>query len=431
MSEPHHFYTIDSILLDEDRQRKHFGDIELSELSNDILTNGLYHPIVVRQAGQFTILVAGERRLRAIRMLGLLKQTFRFNGQPVPLGFIPVNDLGPISKEQAVEIELHENIKRVDITWQERVDAESRLVELRRGQAQADGLPPPTMQSIAAEIGVQQNTLRESEVIAKLLHEPAVAKAPDKRSALKAVERIRQEQYNRTMAAELSAAPPESRHRFIKGDALTVLTTLASEKYDCLIVDPPYFIGADNMSEQANANGRDYDDSPEHFDRFMEVLAEQTFRICQQDSHAYIFCSIERFWEVSNTFAAFGWQCWPRPIIWSKAPMGAAPKPEHGPRYTYEAVLFATKGDRRVTALKPDVIHIPAVMSRLHPDEKPVALYEELLSRSCYPGNEVIDPCGGSGTTFAAANRLSLTATVIEQSEIYSGLCLKRINNKE
>lgn len=422
---------IDEILLDENRQRKHFGDQEMSDLSNDIAANGLYHPIVVRQAGPLIVLVAGERRLRAIRMLNFLSQRVKFNDTEVPLGFVPVNHLGEIPKEQAIEIELHENIKRVDISWSERVEAEARLIELRRDQAVKDGLPPPTMVAIASEVGLHSSSLRDSEVIAKLMHEPAVAKASDKKEAMKAVEKIRQAEYNKKVAEEMSAAPPSSRHRFIQGDALTILTTLPSESFDCLIVDPPYFIGADTMSKQANANGRDYSDDPSLFDNFMQVLAEQTLRLAKSDAHGYIFCSIERFWELSAFFEAEGWNCWPRPLIWAKGTQGAAPQPDYGPRYTYEAILFASKGERKVTALRPDVISIPAVLSRLHPDEKPAALYEELLSRSCYPGDFILDPCGGSGTTFAAANRLSLTATVIEQSDIYAGLCLRRINNKE
>ncbi len=425
------YIPIDQIVISQDRQRKHFDEIELSELANDILANGLYHPPVVRVEGAMMILVAGERRLRALKSLAFLEQNYLYNDRVVPAGFVPVNNIGVVSHDVATEIELHENIKRQDITWQERVDAESRLIELRRDQAMRDGKPAPSLASIAAEANTYPNPLRESEIIAKHLDNPTVAKAADKKAAMKAVERIRQETYNRNMAKELNQSKPESRHTFIQGDAMIELGSIPSETFDCILTDPPYFVGADTMGAQANANGRDYDDSPGQFTDFMLTLAEETYRLAKPDAHGYIFCSIERFWDLSAIFDMAGWDVWPRPLIWHKGNLGAAPRPDFGPRYTYEAILYIMKGDRRVNDLRTDVLTYPGVMSRLHPDEKPVGLYEDLLRRSCNVGDTVLDPCGGSGTTFAAANRLTLTATVIEQSELYSGIALQRINSQE
>ena len=138
------YIPIDQIVVSQDRQRKHFDEVELSELANDILTNGLYHPPVVRVEGAMMILVAGERRLRALKSLAFLEQNYLYNDRVVPAGYVPVNNIGVVSHDVATEIELHENIKRQDITWQERVDAESRLIELRRDQAMRDGKPTPS-----------------------------------------------------------------------------------------------------------------------------------------------------------------------------------------------------------------------------------------------------------------------------------------------
>ena len=58
-----------------------------------------------------------------------LARVFRFDGQVVPLGYVPCTTLGELDTLQAWEAELEENIRRVDLTWQE--------------QAAATGVEPP------------------------------------------------------------------------------------------------------------------------------------------------------------------------------------------------------------------------------------------------------------------------------------------------
>jgi ParB/RepB/Spo0J family partition protein len=54
-----------------DQNREVFDAGELAELAESILELGLLQPITVRPAGDRYVLVAGERRLRAVRLLGL------------------------------------------------------------------------------------------------------------------------------------------------------------------------------------------------------------------------------------------------------------------------------------------------------------------------------------------------------------------------
>ena len=74
---------ITSVLVEE-RIRKDYGDID--ELANSIKAIGLIHPIVVTRSFQ---LIAGERRLKAMKKLGIPElvhaQTFIFNDELDPL----------------------------------------------------------------------------------------------------------------------------------------------------------------------------------------------------------------------------------------------------------------------------------------------------------------------------------------------------------
>jgi ParB family chromosome partitioning protein len=80
--------------------RKTFDEDELAALSNSIRTHGVLQPLVVRQVGGRFQLIAGERRLRAARSVGL---------SAVPVRVVDFND------QQTLEAALIENIQRADL----------------------------------------------------------------------------------------------------------------------------------------------------------------------------------------------------------------------------------------------------------------------------------------------------------------------------
>jgi DNA modification methylase len=119
------------------------------------------------------------------------------------------------------------------------------------------------------------------------------------------------------------------------------------------------------------------------------------------------------------------WTVFPTPLIWDKA-NGMLPFPEHGPRRTYEAILYAWRGDRKTLCIKSDVIRVSPVHDLKVGAQKPVALYLDLLSRSARPGDSVLDCFGGSGPILVAANRMRLAATYIERNEDAYNIALSR-----
>lgn len=106
-----------------DRARQSLGDIDA--LAESIRTIGLLHPVVVTPAGQ---LVAGHRRLKAVRRLG-------WTEVPVTVA----HDLE--TEERALLAERDENTQRLDFTPEEAVRVRRRIhavVEARAKQAQRD-----------------------------------------------------------------------------------------------------------------------------------------------------------------------------------------------------------------------------------------------------------------------------------------------------
>ena len=100
----------------KDRIRKDFGD--LSELAADILDNGLINPIVVNRD---FVLLAGERRLRAVKRLGW-KQ-------------VEINMMSTRDAEHELNIEISENDVRKDFSKAERVDYMYRLMRIEKEKA--------------------------------------------------------------------------------------------------------------------------------------------------------------------------------------------------------------------------------------------------------------------------------------------------------
>lgn len=64
--------------------------------------------------------------------------------------------------------------------------------------------------------------------------------------------------------------------------------------------------------------------------------------------------------------------------------------------------------------------------SGLHPSQKPVELVERLLRNSARPGDLVVDSFGGSGTTLVAADRMGMSARVMELQPGFAEVVIRR-----
>lgn len=104
----------------ENRIRKDFGNIQ--ELADDIKQNGLINPpvVIAETDGTFTLL-AGERRLRAMKSLGYRQ--------------VEVRTWGSLTDEQKLNIEISENEVRKDFSKTERVEYARRLEKIESVKA--------------------------------------------------------------------------------------------------------------------------------------------------------------------------------------------------------------------------------------------------------------------------------------------------------
>ena len=439
------FIPLSQVLIKPDRQRQEFDPAALQDLVTSIEERGLLHPPVLRDESGVWTLVAGERRMKAIAQIWELGGSFRCDNQEVPAGEMPFTNLGDLSDLEAEEAELDENLKRKDLTWQEHAAAVARLHRLRQGQQveKAVKLQTPlvaqTYADTALELlgkseGAYQDQIRKEIIVSKHLANPAIAKAKSADEAFKILKKQEESAKNVELARTVGASFNADLHTLLNVDCLDYMTTAAdlpeAEKFDVILTDPPYGMGADNFGD---AGGKltgiehRYDDSPEHFTKLMTAWSKLSYNVVKAQAHAYVFCDIDKFHELKALMQAAGWYVFRTPLINPKMNSGRVPLPDQGPRRQYEIILYAIKGKKQTTHIYPDVISTSADENFSHGAQKPVALYQNLLQRSVRPGDRVLDTFAGSGTIFEAANGFKCSATGTELNPEYFGMCLARI----
>ncbi len=424
------------IIEDKNRWRQEFDEDALNQLSDSIETLGLLHAPVVKNDG--LTLIAGERRFRAVKALASLGKTIRYNGRGVQLGHIPVIRMDDLTERAYKEAELHENIIREDYTWQERAHAVTELHKLREEQAAEKG-EKHTKVDTAREI---ENTpkdqrppsrttaeIREDLLVSAYMDDAEVRNAPNRKEAFKIVKRKLEQAHRAALAREFDMEKLRTPHKALHGDLFEILPKLPAHEYDCIIADPPYGIDAGEFKNQS-AVQHSYQDSEETSNTILAIIAREGMRVTKFKAHAYIFCDILRFPIVKKIFETYEWYVWRTPLIWYKGSnVGVAPRPDHGPRRTYEAILYAIKNDRKVAGIWPDVLEDKHDKSIQYGAHKPPALYSNLIKRTCLPGDKVLDPCCGTGPIFIAAEGNRVVATGIEIGEEGFGYCVARIKH--
>jgi DNA modification methylase len=428
-----HWIPHDTVIVRQDRQRKSMDEKKLKALMDSIKHFGLIHPIVVESLEEPYLLV-GERRLLAMRKL---ESEILCANELGPLGCVPVLLRSDVDDQLRQEIEYTENIAREDLSWQDRVAAEARLHKFRVKQADTVGTVQ-TLTDTAREIkGDSFNTaaitdLRENVMLEPYLQDDDVKGAKTRREAVNIVKKKLTDIFRGALAKRMDLNRVNKPHRLICGSCLDYLPLLCVEptRYDVILVDPPYGINAHKMTPMSQSESgmmHEYEDSPESAKKIWECIANFGAQVCKPEAHLYMFLDF-RHWETVKLILTYaGWVVWPTPIIWHKPTGGMLGDSTRGPRKSYEMIIYATRGDKRVKGVYFDTIIANPADASLHAAAKPVEVLENLLRRSCNPGDRVLDPCCGSGPIFDAADRLSLIATGIEISERHHATALTRI----
>ena len=427
---------VEKIIIPDRRHRKTFVEEDLNNLADSIKSRGLFHAPIVLADG--VTLVAGERRLLAIKLLLESKAEFSYNGDVVKPGQIPVVKITARTKTDIREAELSENIDRVNLSWREKSAAVGELHSIREEEKQELGEGKQTRKETTQELHpeilderdlkTKINDVSKDLLVEQYLHDPDVAKAKSRADAIKIITKKLEAKKREALGKEYDISASAGKHSIILGDIFEEMPKLLKNEINCIITDPPYGIDADTFTNQA-ASKHKYRDDAEYGNAMGQFILEQGFELTKKKAHLYMFMDINKFLFWKEIGEKAGWYVWNRPLIWYKGVnSGIAPRPRHGPRNTYEAIMYCIKGDKEINIMGcVDVIDVPHERGIDYAAHKPAKLYDVLIERSCDAGDYVLDPACGSGPIFAAAVKRNVVATGIDNNEVAISHCYDRL----
>lgn len=244
-------------------------------------------------------------------------------------------------------------------------------------------------------------------------------------------------------------------NQILAGDCVEVMNSLPEKSVDLIFADPPYNLQLkgnlhrpDNSQVDAVDDAWDQFDSFRAYDRFTTEWLAAARRILKPNGAIWVIGSYHNIFRVGAALQNAGFWIL-NDVVWRKSnPMpnfrGKRLTNAHetmiwasrdeGAKYTfnYEALKALNEG----VQMRSDwVLPICTGHERLkddngdkaHPTQKPESLLHRVLVGSTNPGDVVLDPFFGTGTTGAVAKKLGRDFIGIEREEAYRKVAEKRI----
>ncbi len=251
----------------------------------------------------------------------------------------------------------------------------------------------------------------------------------------------------------MSDLPTDVIHR---GDCIEVLRSLPDASVDMVFADPPYnlqlggdLLRPDNSKVDAVDDDWDKFASFADYDAFTRAWLTECRRVLKPEGSIWVIGSYHNVFRLGAAIQDLGFWVL-NDIIWRKS----NPMPNFkGTRFTnaHETLIWAARSREQKrytfnydalkafnedTQMRSDwTLALCTGEERLkdadgkkaHPTQKPEALLHRVLLAATRPGDVVLDPFFGTGTTGAAAKRLGRRFVGIERDEGYAKLAEKRI----
>ena len=204
----------------------------------------------------------------------------------------------------------------------------------------------------------------------------------------------------------------------IHGDCMDFMKTCKDNQFDLAIVDPPYGIGADRKATRGSSKSvkfknskpiqyeaKGWDDNPPEMDYFLELIRVSKNQIIWGANH---------FIQNIPSANSSSW------VTWYKN--GQCPNSTNA-----DCELAWTSHKTTVKYFRFDWTgfgHINAKEARIHPTQKPVKLYDWLLTNYAEKDHKILDTHLGSGSSAIAAHYFGCDFTGIEiDKDYYDAAC--------
>jgi modification methylase len=256
----------------------------------------------------------------------------------------------------------------------------------------------------------------------------------------------------RSADAERATLPVDT---ILVGDCIAQMNALPAGSVDLIFADPPYNLQLEEgltRPDQSKVDAVDDDwdkfQSFAHYDAFTRAWLQAARRILKPDGAIWVIGSYHNIFRVGTALQDLDfWML--NDVIWRKA----NPMPNfRGTRFTnaHETLIWAARDKKsRVTfnyeamkqanedtQMRSDWLFpictggerlTDSDGDKVHPTQKPEALLFRILNATTKPGDVVLDPFFGTGTTGAVAKKLGRRFIGIERDDTYIAAALKRI----
>ena len=246
-----------------------------------------------------------------------------------------------------------------------------------------------------------------------------------------------------------------AKNRIISGDCIEAMRSLPEGSVDMVFADPPYNLQLEGELHRPNNSRVDgveeawdrFDDFAS-YDRFSEAWLAAARRLLKPEGTLWVIGSYHNIFRVGARLQDLGYWIL-NDVVWRKT----NPMPNfRGRRFTnaHETMIWCAK-DREaryrfnyeaMKSLNDDLqmrsdwlLPICNGGERLkdrdgrkaHPTQKPEALLHRVILASTQPGDLVLDPFFGTGTTGVVAKRLGRSYIGIERDKSYIAVAEKRL----
>lgn len=440
------------------RSRQDVGDI--TDLANSIISVGQLNPILISSEN---VLIAGERRLRAIQKLK--RKT------------IEVRVVDGVTTDDQMLIELLENLHRKDFTWHEDIDLKYKLHCAWKKQAKQNGQDwgyRATAKRLRCSLGGLSSDLALSEVLKifpELKEQATKSRAREVYKALgeqaKALQRMNnlseEEQENlRKLQAGTIDLPNKNTvpDHVIEGTKeaadkvanleedkssldLNIKVIYISENYKKFIdkipngsvglveLDPPYAIDYDTNYGENNNKLRTSTDWKEkelyefyynYLPLIYEKMMDASWVLCWTGKEHF-----SRTRQIANDIGFFTQE----PGVWVKTG-GSTNVPKKNLVSNWEMYLLFRKGNAEFnTPSLLSAINVPTVppSQRIHQWEKPIGLYDHFFKALAKPGTIFLSPFAGSGNCLISAAKTKMLPYGCDKSNKYIPQFYSRLQN--
>ena len=252
------------------------------------------------------------------------------------------------------------------------------------------------------------------------------------------------------------ASQPEWLNAILKGDCVAALNRLPEHSIDVVFADPPYNLQLEGDLHRPDQSKVDAVD--DHWDQFESFAAYDAFtrawllaarRVLKPNGTIWVIGSYHNIFRVGSMMQDLGFWIL-NDIVWRKT----NPMPNfRGRRFqnAHETMIWASRDQKakgytfNYDALKAanDDVQMRSDWlfpictgserlkddngDKLHPTQKPEALLARVMLSSTRPGDVVLDPFFGTGTTGAVAKRLGRNFVGVEREQAYIDAAAERI----